>query len=601
MSTITQLVKHRRGEGQGFVRSLAGGIKERLKEKIDPRRIIKQDGILTALFPKLKSYNALEKTGLSKRDGKTSKFIPDGEIKNPVLKKIQENTKIFAVNSNSLPGIARDMNLMRQNAQILVELHLGHYAITRPDKFFLESAEIEKQYESRLSAEERKRSERIPATEKKKGRFGWLSLLGVVGATGAAFLVLDFFRREEESILSNMYKELNKKISFLQKNGLDYVDDLIENQFSPALSKKTKLLEETFDKFVDSFDDEFSLDNIVKKITGEKGLTEFDFTAKAAELKDQLAKSFAEFSIIPTAQAAIMPPSMLFAPDPDGVPSVSSVPSVPPVTRVPSAPGERRFSSIIDLIVAGESGRGPEAYSAINYAAGGFKLPAGKKLTDMTIGEVIKMQKTMTGSSAVGRYQILRRTLEQAVQTLGLSETDKFDERTQDRIANEFLIGTKRPSLFSFLQGTSNDINAAMMDLAKEFASMPVPHDTYRPAGSGGRTDPGGFVRRGQSYYHGLMGNRANKTVEEVQDVLLQERASRLVQITPPLARDHTISNNIMESSSELAMDEASVDEQPTKVVYSGSPGNIDSTQQQTQVVKNEFFDPLKMLIDNVA
>ena len=56
-SRLTEIVKARRESGEGVTSSLAGGIKERLKEKLDPRRMFNQNGLLTALFPKLKFPN----------------------------------------------------------------------------------------------------------------------------------------------------------------------------------------------------------------------------------------------------------------------------------------------------------------------------------------------------------------------------------------------------------------------------------------------------------------------------------------------------------------------------------------------------------------
>ena len=55
---LTEIIKSRRQSGLGVTSSLAGGVKERLKEKFDPRRIFNQNGILTSLFPKLRAYRS---------------------------------------------------------------------------------------------------------------------------------------------------------------------------------------------------------------------------------------------------------------------------------------------------------------------------------------------------------------------------------------------------------------------------------------------------------------------------------------------------------------------------------------------------------------
>ena len=55
---LTEIIKSRRESGEGITSSLAGGLKERLKEKFDIRRALPQGGLLTSLFPKLKAYKS---------------------------------------------------------------------------------------------------------------------------------------------------------------------------------------------------------------------------------------------------------------------------------------------------------------------------------------------------------------------------------------------------------------------------------------------------------------------------------------------------------------------------------------------------------------
>mgnify|MGYP003343003062 CR=1 FL=1 len=59
MATLASVVKKYRQQGNGVTGALAGGIGEKLKEKMDPRRLLfKQDGMMTALFPSLKAFQA---------------------------------------------------------------------------------------------------------------------------------------------------------------------------------------------------------------------------------------------------------------------------------------------------------------------------------------------------------------------------------------------------------------------------------------------------------------------------------------------------------------------------------------------------------------
>ena len=120
---LTEIVKARRESGLGVTSSLAGGVKERLKEKLDPRRLFNQNGILTALFPKLRSYRSGAPEKLS--TGGSSNQVPSSSdslaTTKPLFDSINKNTKIIAMNSMVLPLIQKDTNLMRQTLKKIVK------------------------------------------------------------------------------------------------------------------------------------------------------------------------------------------------------------------------------------------------------------------------------------------------------------------------------------------------------------------------------------------------------------------------------------------------------------------------------------------------
>jgi hypothetical protein len=96
-----------------------------------------------------------------------------------------------------------------------------------------------------------------------------------------------------------------------------------------------------------------------------------------------------------------------------------------------------------------------------------------------------------------------------------------FDQNTQDRIGM-WLINEKRPAVGAYLSGADVPIDEAMLSLAKEFASVPVPFDTVDSRGR--------RVRAGQSYYHHFGGNRAGHSVEETRNILKQGREQFISQ-----------------------------------------------------------------------
>jgi murein DD-endopeptidase MepM/ murein hydrolase activator NlpD len=105
-NSLTDIIKSRREAGEGVFSSLGGAAKERLKEKLDFKRILPQGGLLTALFPKLKAYKAQKAASPGDR----------------VLKNIDTDFKLFAKNSEKLESIAINFLLMKREINKLARL-----------------------------------------------------------------------------------------------------------------------------------------------------------------------------------------------------------------------------------------------------------------------------------------------------------------------------------------------------------------------------------------------------------------------------------------------------------------------------------------------
>lgn len=135
-------------------------------------------------------------------------------------------------------------------------------------------------------------------------------------------------------------------------------------------------------------------------------------------------------------------------------------------------------------------------------------------LTDMTLGEVMSKQKA-GDIFAAGRYQVIPNTLREAVQSLGLDPSQKFDQSLQDRIFKEYLITKKRPEIGAFLSGKGSE-EAAMLAASREWASVGVAPGT--------RLNNGRIARGGESYYAGDGLNSAHIKPEQVRSALLASR-----------------------------------------------------------------------------
>ena len=145
MASFRDILAERRKSGAGLGSSLKTAFSERAKEKLDPRNyLFAKGGMATALFPKLTGYKAKLGTEKIKRNVGSDSIAVE-----PVIMKLDELNMQFRIvtkNSMSLPGMARDMNIMRQNIVKLVS-KLKVKRATSADEFFMDASRKESAYE----------------------------------------------------------------------------------------------------------------------------------------------------------------------------------------------------------------------------------------------------------------------------------------------------------------------------------------------------------------------------------------------------------------------------------------------------------------------
>lgn len=118
-------------------------------------------------------------------------------------------------------------------------------------------------------------------------------------------------------------------------------------------------------------------------------------------------------------------------------------------------------------------------YNAYNRGKAGDTPNPTIDITKLTVGQIMTMQNTIAKDGkrklfAVGKYQMIPVTLAEAVANsrVGVKKEDLFDATTQEKLFMHLLY--KRPKLMAYINGTSEDLNAAVNDLASEFASIPT-------------------------------------------------------------------------------------------------------------------------------
>ena len=180
---------------------------------------------------------------------------------------------------------------------------------------------------------------------------------------------------------------------------------------------------------------------------------------------------------------------------------------------------------LLNFIGKGESG----GYGAANDYNNGsvqfgvkdsyFSERYQKPLDKLTVSEIQDIQSGGYGTRevfAVGAYQIIPDTLNEAVAALGLTGNEVFDQALQDRIAIEYLAADKRPKLRDWLNGVEGVTREEAAEaFAKEWASVPLLSAKTRVVN--GVTHN---LRRGESYYKPEGNNADAHTPEELERLL---------------------------------------------------------------------------------
>lgn len=164
-------------------------------------------------------------------------------------------------------------------------------------------------------------------------------------------------------------------------------------------------------------------------------------------------------------------------------------------------------------IMAGESGG--------NYGAANVRQSNGTyKSTSMdnrnySVGQVTSMQHNKQ-INAFGAYQMLSSTIEAGTQKLGISKDTKMTKDVQDKIYQDYIIKDKRKAIYDYITGKSSNLSKAVISASMEWAAIGVPTDMEGYKGV--------KLKKGDSYYKGTGGNKANISPEEFGSGLVKQR-----------------------------------------------------------------------------
>jgi hypothetical protein len=427
MSRLSEIVAFRRSQGGSVTGSLAGGIKERLKEKFDPRQLINQKGLLTALFPGLKPFKS-KSSSTSKSTGKSieESSLDVSDVK-PLFEQIQFNTTITAKNLSVLPSIHRDFNVIRQNIVKLLKLEKID-AATKADMFFKAAAKREEMYESQLKKlrENSNSPLKINNSSSEGSIKNLLLTIGVVAVLGLAFKeVTDALDKLQNVDLKKSFFDFSDNLS---SSITELIDSLMLKVKSLDIEDIGKNITEGATNLIPSANASEGIQPNVEIPAGYSGLKEVFDKIKMSESAKNYDIAFGE-------------------------------------STVDKKTGRKEFTykKFITDPITKEKKLDPKFKkqpTAEEYSE--QFLGKRKKLTEFTLTEVLGFQKARDsikrGQGAVGAFQFMPSTLFGTELTggpkkgekgygvgiltgTGLSMNTLFNEKTQDLLAIELMKG----------------------------------------------------------------------------------------------------------------------------------------------------------------
>jgi hypothetical protein len=159
-----------------------------------------------------------------------------------------------------------------------------------------------------------------------------------------------------------------------------------------------------------------------------------------------------------------------------------------------------------ELIASGEGD-----YNSFNRGVAGDAKGAKINFAAMTLAAIMADQAMPPGDPkrlfAVGKYQVIPGTMRGARDALNLDTSKPFTPRVQEEIFRKFLVGSKRPPVKNFITGKSDNLAAAQLALAQEFASVADPST-------------------GKSFFDKQAGNSSSITAAQSAKALNDERAT---------------------------------------------------------------------------
>ena len=470
-------------------------------------------------------------------------------------------------NSKKLKSIANNFSLMKVEVNRLAKTQNVKPAIT-----------IDREDDSLTG-----KTETSPTKiETIKAGFNLFLLLAAVAAVGAAITVgYDKLKQKFDDVVTKALKPLTNFGSNLFEE--------FENMFDwtkVKFSQIKNLGDDVIDFFKDNLSKLFSMDTLTK----------------IKEIANRVIARFLGGETSSASTEMYDPEKERTAGEAEGQQYVRDVAAAPTAaqndpnyrSRTPTRAGTPKT---LDAIIAGGES-GPAGYNAYNKGTvGNVMLGADKPIdfSKMTIEEYFRRANLPYNDPnklfAVGKYQTIPSTMRGIVEALRIDPKTTYLTPEVQESFFEYLLKTGGiGKLNAYLQGKSDDLNAAILDVARVWAAVGVPYDNPN----------GKDIKRGQSYYSGSGGNKASIAPEIIGQALVEERQKRLTPATPtpssPVLSSVTPSPPVSPSStpatavqpSQMEISPIVMGQEPKQIEIAQAPTSAVAGQQRT--VPNKVF-----------
>ena len=473
MATLAEVIQRQKKGGASAGGALASAIGQKTLEKIDPRQIFNQKGVLTSLFPSLKAFQA---QGVSSK--KISGTLESGST--VVLKEMVVRLDRVEENTRPLPEIAKTLRTLLSFEAARIKDEKGEDA----DAFFTRAGELESEYESAFDSKDLSPTKVGESGDNKKGFLGGLPILTILKSLGALAGVVATMNALKDDVEA-FKTTLNILTGILDGIAAPFIG--IINGFRSLDDVLFGYIEGLGQAIEDLKNFDFSLSNIIQ---GGSGAGADKLDGKVGSIARGERKSIGRTgneTPVTEGTAASAPrlrnrydnkAAGQSATSGDAAGGGGKMRRFRDQGRTSRGPTriDPRAKKILDLVASKESviKEDPTGY---NVLVGGTTAP----LTGMTIQQVLDFQKNEMNdrskfeSTAVGRYQFVYGTLKNLVEQNGVDKNRLFGADTQDELA-VMLLNQKigRTTLDDFLSGRAS-AEDFQKTLSAEFASIPDP------------------------------------------------------------------------------------------------------------------------------